>query len=494
MAAFGVAKKLYKCESVAEKGLDCLKEPTIKDVLNRLDAIEKQIAANQVQTMKALDQLQRASDAQDLNAAITSLDPVEAHIFEAGAAWEALSNCAEKAVTAGATCKGYNGGPTAAVPVAEGMRVSRKFFLGQMDKINITIEQAASRFAGRSSISGTNGLLHALWKATKGDQDRASVPEGKSVKDPAKPPVVVTRSLFLNFVPTMTYYRDLIYLYGALRPAAKELKQKSDEAESEAKLADKLIFDASTRWTVAGAFAFYRIPDVPVGSIAYVKDGKLYKVVQGDSKGVPLRREAMQDLGDRIAAYGYSADRMALNSQLLPYQGRWGVLEKVLHRTYKEYLDQYAVCASTASVRPCDEKLDGAVVDTYEIGHPGAVGSKDAQGNRVIERWVPMRILNSKSTWSSLVAQELATPYGSCKLIGEPPYGVHDVKFLGTYRRLMENRHADFTWQTVRYGYAVQVSNTPKCVGPGVYVKPGGSTYSLVDKGTPAGVLTTDLP
>jgi hypothetical protein len=495
MAAFGVAQKLYKCESIAEKGLECLKDPTIKDVLKKLDAIEAQIAANQVQTMKALDQLQRASDTQDLNKAVRDLDPIEAHILEAAAAWDALSTCAEKASTKGATCKGYNGGSTAAVPVAEGMRVSRKFFLGQMAKIDISIEQAAQRFAGTRSISGTDGLLHALWKAAKREQDRRSTPEGKTIKDPAKPPVVVTRSLVLTFLPTMTYYRDLLYLFGALRPAAMALKQKTDEAESEAKLADKRIFDPSSRWTVAGGFDFYRIPDLPVGTIAYVgKDGKLYKVMQGDTKGQRLRREVVQELGDRIAAYGYSADRMAADPQLLPYKGEWGVLEKVLHRTYKEYSGRYAICASSASIRPCDPKLDGAYTETFEIGHPGAVGSKDSQGNAVIERWVPMRILNNASTWQRLIDQERATQYGSCKLIGEPPYGVHNVKFLQTFRRLMEGHYADFTWETVRYGYAVQINVTPKCVGPGIYVRPGGPAYSVVDRGTPPGVLTTNMP
>lgn len=495
MAAFGVAKKLYACESIAEKGLECLKDPTMKDVLKRLDAIEAQIAANQEQTMKALDILQQSSDAQDLNVAVGKLDPIEAHIIEAAAAWDALSTCAEKAVTKDATCKGYNGRATAPRPVAEGMRISRGFFLREMDKIDISIEQATRRFAGTPANSYRDGLLHALWQASKRDQDRRSAPQGKAVKDPASPPVVVTRALALAFLPTMTYYRDLVYLYGALFPAALELKQKTDAAESEANIADRNIFTPGDRWTVAGAFDFYRIPDLPIGTIAYVgRDGRLYKIMQGDSKGQRLRREVVQELGDRIADYGYSSNRMAEDPQLMPHRGEWGVLEKVLHRTYKEYSGRYAICASSASIRPCDPKLDGAMTDTYEIGHPGAVGSTDSRGNRVVERWVPMRILNDKSTWQRLIDQERARQYGSCKLSGEPPYGVHNVKFLQTYRRLMENRHADFEWETVRYGYATQINVTPKCVGPGIYVRPGGPMYSVVDRGTPPGVLTTRMP
>lgn len=161
----------------------------------------------------------------------------------------------------------------------------------------------------------------------------------------------------------------------------------TSSARSEAKLADKNIFTASSRWTVAGSKAFYRIPTLPIGTIAYVgKDGKLYKIMQGDSKGQRLRREVVQEVGLQIASYGYSANRMAADPQLLPYKGEWGVLEKMLHRTYKEYSGKYAICASTASIRSCDPKLDGAVRDTFELDHPGAIGSKDAQGNRIVER------------------------------------------------------------------------------------------------------------
>lgn len=216
MAAFGVAQRLSECESIAEKGLECLKEPTIQQVLDTLAIISTQIQQNQAQTMRALDLLQRSSDTQDLNIAVGRLDSLESHIFEAASAWNALSTCAEKAVRKAATCTGHDGGPVPQVPVAEGMRLSRTFFLGQMDKIDISLEQATRRFAGTQSVSGTDGLLHALWKAAKREQDRGSVAEGKTVKDPLRPPVVVTRSLYLNFVPTMLYYRDLVYLFGAL--------------------------------------------------------------------------------------------------------------------------------------------------------------------------------------------------------------------------------------------------------------------------------------
>lgn len=489
MQVFGVAKKLYACEDLAKKKLACLKEPTIKDVLKRLDAIEAQMAANQAQTMRAIDSLQRSIDGEALAKAVKDMSPVEAHIFEAAEAWSALSDCATAAAMPSATCKGYNGASTEAVPVAEGMAVSREFFLDQMAKIGLSIEQSAQYFAGTRSISGTDGLLHALWKSAKRQQDRNS--GAKSPGELPLQPVVVTRALAADFLPTMTYYRDLVFLYGALRPAAKELKGLTTKAQSEANLADKNIFAATDRWTVAGAFDFYRIPDVPVGALAYVgRDGRLYKIVKGEGKGVRLTAGVVQEIGDRLAAYGYDADVMRTNPALLPHDGRFGVMEKVKRRSHIEYLGKYAICASSASIRPCNTDLDGTAIETFEIGHAGAVGSRDSYGNLMKERWVPMRILNRPAKWGSLVDQALNEQFGSCHLKGEPPYGVFDVQFLSTFRRLVEGKHADYEWSTVRYGYSVQYGITPKCVGPGVYVsQTRGEPFSVVDKGTPAGIL-----
>lgn len=489
MQAFGVAKKLYACEDLAKKGLACLKDPTIKDVLKRLDAIEAQIARNQEQTMRALDSLQRSIDGEALAKAVKDLSPVEAHIFEAAQAWSALSDCAARAVTPEATCKGYNGASTEPLPVAEGMALSREFFLGQMAKISLSIEQATQYFAGTQSIGGRDGLLHALWKSAKRQQDRDS--GAKSPGELPLRPEVVTRSLAVNFLPTMTYYRDMVFLYGALRPAAKELKGLTTKAQSEANLADKNIFAATSRWTVTGAFDFYRIPDVPLGAIAYVgRDGRLYKIVKGEGRGVRLTAGVVQEIGDRIAAYGYDADTMRKDPALLPHGGRFGVIEKVKKRNHIEYLGKYAICASEASIRPCDDYLDGTASETFEIGHSGAIGSRDQYGNVMKERWVPMRILNKPAKWGSLVDQARAEPYGSCTLKGEPPYGVFGVQFLSTFRRLVEGKHADFEWMTVRYGYSNRLSVTPKCVGPGMYVsQTRGDPFSVVDQGTPAGIL-----
>ena len=486
---FGVAKKLYACEDLAKKGLECLKDPTIKDVLKRLDAIEAQMARNQEQTMRAIDSLQRSIDGEALAKAVKDLSPVEAHIFEAAEAWSALSECASLAATVGATCKGYNGAPTPSVPVAEGMALSREFFLGQMSKIGLSIEQSTQYFTGTRAISGKDGLLHALWKSAKRQQDRDS--GAKSPGELPLQPVVVTRSLAANFLPTMTYYRDMVFLYGALRPAAKELKRETTKAQSEANLADKNIFATTDRWTVAGAFNYYRIPDVPLGAIAYVgADGKLYKIVKGEGKGSRLTAGVVQEIGDRLAAYGYDADVMRKNPSLLPHDGRFGVVEKVKKRSHIEYLGRYAICASAASVRPCDTALDGTAVETFEIGHSGAVGSRDSYGNVMKERWVPMRILNKPAKWGTLVDQARNERFGSCYLKGEPPYGVFNVQFLSTFRRLVEGKHADFEWMTVRYGYSNQYNVTPNCVGPGIYVsQTRGEPFSIVDKGMPAGIL-----
>lgn len=486
-SSVAAAAGIFTCAAFTKDGLVCEKKPTIRDVMNKLNQIEAQIAQNQAQTMRALDSLQSAIDAQDLTKALKDLAPVRAHIFEAGKAWDAMSTCADKAVTKGATCTGYAGVALSGVPVAEGIAESKEFFLGQMDKISLTIEQSTEYFAGIDGQPSV-GLLHNLWKVAKRQQDRDS--GASSPGQLPLQPVVVTRQLASTFLPVMTYYRDMMFLYGALRPAAKQLKGKAPQANSEAALADQRIFGTTSRWTVAGAFNFYRIPDVPAGSFAYVGgDGKLYKVVPGEGKGTPLSATVLMEIGDRISRYGYNADEMAKNPSLLPHSGRFGVWEKVKHRTYKEYwYGKYAICAGVGGFG-CPATPDvGVRTQTFEIGHPDAVGTKDKYGNVMKMRWAPMQILSVPATWGRLVKREIGDRYGCgsvYSLKGEPPYGVWNVQFLETFRRTVENRHAMFEWDYVTYG-----ERALDCVGPGVYLSESrGEPFSVVDKGTPAGIL-----
>lgn len=490
-AALGAAKAIYKCTLSAKDGVKCEKRPTIGDVVKRLDALEAQIARNQDQTLKAIAALQVAQEGAALSTAVANLKPIESHIFEAALAWDALSLCAEKAETPGATCKAYNGaaGPTEPMPVAEGMAVSQDYFLRQMDKVTpMSIEKATEFFAGTKMISGIDGLLHALWRSANGQQGRDSRPDGAPT---IIVPWIVTHSLSVDFVPALTYYRDMVFLYGALLPAAYELRQKPTAAESEANLADKNIFARTDRWTVAGAFDYYRIPDVPKGSLAYVgQDGRLYKIVEGEGKGMRLTAGVVQEIGDRLAKSGYDADLMRKNPDLLPHGGRFGVLEKVKKRNHVMYANKFAICASEEGVRGCDPKRDGTAVETFEIGHPGAVGSRDEYGNVLKERWVPMRILSKPAKWSSLVEQAKSDRSGPCVLRGEPPNRVFGVQFLSTFRRMVEGRHADYEWMTVRYDYRSSSYVTLRCVGPGVYVsETRGEPFSIKDKGWPAGIL-----
>jgi hypothetical protein len=487
--AYAAVGAIIDCEKLSEQIRGCPEEKTISFVSQKLREIEGQMARNQARTERALDVLQQTVDGQALAAAVLRLNPIEAHIFEAVKAWDAMSACTQKARTAGAKCQGYNGKSTGDVPVYDGIRVSRVHFLSQMNEIDISIAQATHYFAGTSSIRGTDGFLHALWTSAKRQQDRLS---GVGVALPSLIPPVVTRSLAVDFLPTMTYYRDMVYLYGAMKPAMKALKGKNDEAQSEANLADARIFADTSRWTVTGAAEFYRIPDVPVGAIAYVgKDGNLYKIVQGEGKGTRLTAGVVQELGGRLAAGSYNADDMRRDPALLPHDGRFGVIEKVLRRNHIEYLGKYAICASEASIRPCDPGLDGTAAVTFELGHSGPIGWRDEYGNLMKERWVPIRVLKEPARWDTLVAQARAERFGSCKLRGEPPAGVFKVRYLDTWLALgLEGKHAGFEWSTVRYGYSNSLNVTPRCVGPGVYVsQTRGEPFSVVNRGKPAGIL-----
>ncbi len=512
--AYTAIGAILDCEELAQQIRGCPEAPSIEEVLAKLNDIENQIARNQARTEQALDLLQKSLDGKELADAVLRLSPVEAHIFEAAKAWSAMSDCTQKARVRGATCTGYNGKPTGTVSAAEGIRVSKSFFVTQMGKVSITIEQATQYFAGTRSIKGKDGLLHALWKPAKREQDRAS-----GVKTPVASPTpsVLTRSLALDFLPVKKYYRDMIYLYGALKPAVKVVKNKKDEAQSEANLADKLIFAATDRWTVLGASNFYNIPDLPPGSIAYIKDGKLYKIVPGEGKGVPLPSSAVMDLGALLAESGYSAGPqglMAENPQLLPRRGAFVVHEKVKHRTYKRYNregfstnPEFAICAD---LNVCRDNAwpYSARVATFEIGHPDAVGTKDRYGNLMKMRWTPMLItarpvawgdVRDRGKWYSLTGGPVqdkmpeiwgyfTSPQGDVR--GEPPMGVFDVQFLQTFRRTVGGKYATFGWDYVTWG--MPEFSPQRSVGPGVYLPQRASTarFSLVEKPLP-GFLAT---
>lgn len=500
--AYSVVGVIIECEKLSEQIRGCPEEKSISFVSQKLKDIEAQIARNQQRTEQALDALQKSLDGKDLADAVLRLNPIEAHIFEAAKAWQAMSDCTQKGRVPPASCTGYNGKATATVPVAEGIRLSKVYFLGQMKKIGITVEQATQYFAGTRSIRGTDGFLHALWKSAKREQDRAS---GVATPVASLTPSIVTRSLALEFLPTMTYYRDMVYLFGALKPAAKALEGNSDEAQSEANLADSKIFAATDRWTVAGAADFYNIPDLPPGAIAYVKDGKLYKIVEGEGRGAPLPSSAVMDLGGLLAASDYKAGPtsvMAQNPQLLPHKGLFIVQEKVKHRTYLRYNrdggrtnPEWAICANETECTDSSSPYS-ARKSTFEIGHPDAVGTKDRDGNLMKMRWTPMLVTGVPVTWGDVLDSRkwsevtgrlgaFAPCYGEVR--GEPPTGVAGVQFLQTFRRIVEGKYATFAWDCVGWNYS---GNNTRYVGPGVYLLRGVSTgrFSLVEKPLP-GVL-----
>ena len=478
----GVASTIMKCADYSTNPQACFKNPTTKDIMRKLEQIEAQMVRNQAETMRALDSLQRSLDSQDLNRAVKDFSPVEAHIFEAADAWTALSECAERAASGVLKdCNGYNGKPTARLPISEAMALTQEFFLDEMGKIGLSIEQSAQYFAGSRSTNYQDGLTAALWKSAKREQDRQS--GARSPGELPLQPVVVTRFLSGSVLPALTYYRDMVFLYGALRPAAKALKGEASRAQSEANLADKVIFSGGNRGTVAGAFAFYRIPDVSPGTIAFVGgNGKLYKILPGEGKGTPLSSAVLQDLGARLHDYGYDAGTMAKVGALLPHGGKFGVWEKVRHRSYPYYSGKYAICAGVNALG-CPASPNAAVrTQTFELGDSAAVGSKDEYGNVVKMRWVPMQVVASKATWDKLVESKYGW-YGGRSTDATPPNGVWNVQPREVFDRTVAGKFAIFSYDFMEYSQRYYF-------GAGVYASlDKGQPFVVVDKGTPAGIL-----
>jgi hypothetical protein len=485
---YDAANTILGCEDLVAQQVLCRNEPSLEDIMIKLDRIEAQIAINQTRTESALAELQKSQDSQDLVKAVTNLSPIEAHISEALKAWAALTKCTQAAVRKDATCVAYNGKDKPGQRVADGMRISQKFFTRTMGEIDVSIDQAARFYAGTKAIQGKDGLLHALWKLAKNKQDLDSSTKAPGALSSKRLPII-THQLANEFLPVMLYYRSLLALYGGLRPAATTFKDKED-AEAEANRADASIFATADRWTVAGASAYYRIPDVPKGTIVFVgKDGKLHKILSGEGKGKPLTASVVYRVGDILAEYGYDVGKMGASGALLPDGGRWGVQEKVKHRNnpwYSNGSERYAICAGVGFAGCPVTQGVGLRKETYEIGHPDAVGTRDSHGNLMKLRWVPMQLLNEKATWDDLVDGKLnlgGQCYGDLK--GEPPNGVWDVEFLNTFLRTGVNQRAMFEWDWVRYG-----DGTLKCVGPGVYVSQNaGTPYSVVEDGIAPGIL-----
>ncbi|MEY4171362.1 MAG: hypothetical protein RLZ94_2435 [Actinomycetota bacterium] len=486
---YDAANTILSCEDLVAQQVLCRNEPSLEDIMNKLDKIESIIQKNRERTETALTELQKSQDYQDVNTAVTNLSPIEANIEQALKAWDALSRCTQAAVRKGATCVAYNGKDKPDQSVADGMRISQRFFTRTMGAIDISIDQAVRFYAGTKVVQGRDGLLHALWKLTKNKQDFDSSTKAPGALASKRLPII-THQLASEFLPVMLYYRNLLALYGGLRPAALTFKDKLD-AEAEANRADDAIFSTKDRWTVAGASAYYRIPEVPPGTIVFVgKDGKLHKILSGEGKGKPLTASVVYRVGNILAEYGYDVEKMSASGALLPDGGRWGVQEKVKHRTnpwYSNGSERYAICAGVGIAGCPVTSGVGLRKQTYEIGHPDAVGTRDSHGNLMKLRWVPIQLLNEKATWDDLVDGKLNLG-GYCydnNLKGEPPKGVWDVEFLETFLRMGVNKRAMFEWDWVRYG-----DGTLKCVGPGVYVsQDAGTPYSVVEDGIAPGIL-----
>jgi len=471
--ALSAATNLAKCEDLAAQGTACLRDPSIRDVLNRLDEIEAQIAQNQARTEEALMRLQVAVDQQALVAALRSFDDLEGHIFQAAFAWDAMSKCTQKAATPGATCKGHEGAKTQAVPVAEGIRVSRLFFNSQMREINISIQQAAQRYAGVSASDGRTGLLHALWQAAQGQQDSRSS-RGTDTVGRRGAAEVITRGLSQDFLPVATYYRDLIFVYGALRPAFLQLSGRTDDARSQANLANAYIFGTDTRWRVAGSFQHYRIPDLPAGSIAYVDHdrGTIVKIIPGQERGQALSPADVNSLGRALRNSRYSVAQMVQTPNVMPHGGAFSVYQSVKHRTNPYYLGRFAICASTADIRPCDFRRDGTEPATWELGWSEPVGSRDRWGNLMKNQWLRVSVRDSEMTWDI----ERNSLNQLCSLRGSPPSGVWNVDFRGNFDRYAAGRFFRYEWAVVSYEDSVR----RYCVGAGVYARVG-TAFSAVE-------------
>jgi len=296
--------------------------PSIQDVLNRIDELEKKIDRNHAELMSRLSQLENDGNQRALQDRMANLRPLANAGDDANRAWMAVLGCMRARSEGQATCADYTGSQR---PIADATRDNRDEFLRIMDGWrSLNLPTVTQYFAGQAL---TDGVAQAGWKYFRTLQNNnAGVKTDSPVRRSDRTPVV-THALSSQMNVLLEYYQDLITRYAFLSAMADGMRTASQLNCPTADLAScrenrvrswqdgarRWIDDRSNRYSVAGTVAHYEMPDVPTGAVAVVNQfqnprmRRLYFAGTGGASGMSYR-----DLGAQAMSLAFYAPATTL--------------------------------------------------------------------------------------------------------------------------------------------------------------------------------------
>jgi hypothetical protein len=312
--AYGAIKQ---CASDASAGQwwECItgafSGPSIQDVLNRIDELEKKIDQNHAEVMSRLGQLENAVKQAGLQDRLEDLKKLGNNGDDAMRAWQSLTACMQAQSNAQAQCADFTGTQR---PTRDAVRVTSEQFLRIMDRWrDLDLPTVVGDFAGGG---GRQGVAEAAWDYFRTKQNNeAGVEGGSPVRASNKVPVV-THALSSQMTSITEYYAGLITRYAFLSAMAESMRSATQLNCGSTPLAQcredrvRAWQDEASRWIngrsrfqVAGAVDYYAMPAVPNGAIA--TSGASGRSIVHASQGgdAPLTVQSALELSSRLRAY-----------------------------------------------------------------------------------------------------------------------------------------------------------------------------------------------
>ena len=455
----------------------CTAQPTLNDVINKLDLIQAQIQANQQRTEALLQKIIKTVNTIEANQFKTRLETIEVHIPRAIKAWKAIQVCQKEAQLSGnAKCHSYVGVRSTEMVLAEDAIQATLGWMndkaaGPLTKLDLSVPGTTKTFEGFSA---------ALWKQIKADYDASVGASATATRSPR----VLTHQLTEAWNPVFKEWIGLMYAYGFFVTMKKHPTEATKATQTDV---NRYIFGPEKVDNISSVPIIadrYQLPSVPVGSVVFLKGGKAYKIKKpGTPDGAHLTSADMVALGDAIKESGYFA------SQLSAKDIRFVVRQPVFERAHPYYSlangKKVAVCASSSSTAstcygpPSGEDAPKAVTHELSTCTPETAGT--LAGNRCIWGEIPMTVTDSRLTWAD--EAKLYSPstlekwtYGTWYK-GSDSHGYFDVSF----EKYVVGR-AIYDWDTLYFSGCRVATCNNYAIGPGVYVKhSSGTSNRLVE-------------
>ena len=430
----------------------------------KLDQVLANMETNQRELRTLLGGLQDTLNSVATKQAYQRIEPIEANMPGANAAWDAIVKCQQAATE----CKAYEGAlASKATPKAEAVKATKRW-LQQNSLNNMPADIATVSKDFRQFVP-------LLWKEVKGRYDN-SVEATATGKGSAKTHVV-THVLSEAWNSSLEKYLDLMYLYGFFVPMMTmsnnvKLVNTAEDRQSAAKTHIFGTIGSSTT-TVRATGQEYQLPSVPKGNIVFFDGTKAWKIKPtGGTR--PLEPADMFGLGNAMARSGY------LPSKLRPDETSFNVQRPIFERGHPYYTNnlsgkKVAICPSWFGAGGCGAGDDPKTI-SYELSTctPGTAGT--LAGNRCIKGVVKMTATDKTRTWADEEKRIAARYGGSAKLYtwtygtwykGSDSHGYFNDGWTANV-----TGPADYEWEEMRF-YQDFIGNptNPGIVGPGIYVK-----------------------